>query len=291
MELFGKYLRTVDSWWTSRVIAHSRLPQVAAVIPTLGYIILWSDKFGELLQSSKLNISFSPYRLHFIWWGAILLLIGLLLYWSNCPRSVKRGASAEDYIAVQLALYDDPRLSTILKPRVKAFLDRHTGTDPNEILLGSLTRNRLTRAAGDMLQDPTRADLLRFEWEDDNRSSPFMRRKTALFMIVGTLVFLIPSFEVTLRVLATFLPHTTKLEELTDKSPEFPSPGSYNRENLSHLLSDKRGNPYRCSEILHNNRNILEKKNSANQPITSSILVQLAAATALGCDASKDRWP
>jgi hypothetical protein len=189
----------LDHWVTSRTIAHSRLPQVAATIPTLGYMILWSDRFEEYLTSAKLHISFGTWRLQCIWWGALFLVIGLLIYWMRCPRPVKRAGSAEDYLALQFLLPDNYRLSQF-KRTVEQFVALHNDKQNDEIVLGNLTKQALVKAATSSLSDETKADLLRFEWEQGNEQRALSRRSAATAMFLGTLLFLTPSADVTFRV-------------------------------------------------------------------------------------------
>ena len=193
------FIAQLDGWVTSRWIAHTRLPQVAATIPTLGYLILWSDRFEEFLTSAKLHISFATWRLQLIWWGALFLLIGLLIYWWRCPRPVKRASSAEDYLALQFLLPDNYRLSPF-KKTVEQFVAQNKDKQNEEIVLGSLTKLALDRAANSGISDETKADLLRFEWEWANKQRALSRYSAAMAMILGTLLFLTPSADVTIRV-------------------------------------------------------------------------------------------
>ena len=205
--LLGQYMNQLfsliaqlDCWVTSRTIAHSRLPQVAATISTLGYLILWSDRFDAFLTSSKLHISFATWRLHFIWWGALFLLIGLLIYWWRCPRPVKRAGSAEDYLALQFPLPDNYRLAK-LKETVEKFVAQNQDKENDEIVLGSLTKHVLFKTANSGLCQQTTADLLRFDWEWANKQAALSRRSAAISMILGAFLFLMPSLDVTVRVL------------------------------------------------------------------------------------------
>ena len=68
-------------WSIARSIANSRLPQVSAFIPAIGYALLWSDQFSDWLASKeRLGDSFVSLdaRLQFLWWGALLMTVGWL---------------------------------------------------------------------------------------------------------------------------------------------------------------------------------------------------------------------
>lgn len=192
-------LKKFDTWAASRTIAQSRLPQVAAVIPTFGYLILWSDIFRKVSKSSSLGTDFSAWRLYLIWWGALLLLFGYIFYVAKCPRPIKRAPSAEDYLLLQFNLPDGYRLSR-KKDEVAKFLKQYETEDSNAILIGSLSKHALKRAAIDPLKDQTRADLLRFEWENENIAHPISRRLSLVLMASGAILFLLPSVDVARRV-------------------------------------------------------------------------------------------
>lgn len=192
---------------------------------------------------------------------------------------------------MQFALTDEYRLASILKPRAKKLVDLHPNLPADNILLGSLTKNMVAKATNQGLNDQTRADLLRFEWEEDNRANPWASRITAFFMVAGAFIFLLPSMNVISRVIETELFPQKRVEEMLDKRPEFPVAGRYSRDDLSLLLTDSKGHSNSCSQLLRNNSDAIGRLISRSEPLTSSVLIRFAAATALGCDPSKQRWP
>lgn len=74
----------------------SRLPQLATLIPVLGYAVLWSDQFqGWVMRFTEAfgTRGMNPLdRVQFLYFGAVLMLAGMLAYWALCPAPLRHGS-------------------------------------------------------------------------------------------------------------------------------------------------------------------------------------------------------
>lgn len=199
-------------WSRARTIANSRLPQVTALIPLIGYILLWSDEFSRLLSAQKtLGPSFLPLlvRLQMLWWGGSLMAVGWLVYYCYCPIEVKRSGSAQDYVRDK---FQAPNVADVQRADACAAkqVDGYHPHEESPLILGGVSpttvrrardylRNNMERAFGTPLSTYT---ILLFELEyrviDQSRS--WACCFSSMLMAIGALLFLLPSAEVALRV-------------------------------------------------------------------------------------------
>jgi hypothetical protein len=79
----------------------TRVSQVAASIPIIGYLLLWSERANEFLAP---HIGLKPLltvqgRMLLIYIGAVFLTAAWLLFLARCPKEIRRHPTVEDYVA------------------------------------------------------------------------------------------------------------------------------------------------------------------------------------------------
>jgi len=85
------------------VIAKSPLTKSISLIPIVGYLILWSEGLKEFLTYSealgdKLFLSLDA-RLYLLYSGSWAILVGWLVYAKFCPDELKLNSSYKDYFS------------------------------------------------------------------------------------------------------------------------------------------------------------------------------------------------
>ena len=84
----------------------TRIAQVAATIPLIGYALLWSEEIKKYLQLQSAlggGLWFAPTsRLLLVYFGAILLTLAWAIYGIWCPPMIKRMTDVSDYLLSEL---------------------------------------------------------------------------------------------------------------------------------------------------------------------------------------------
>lgn len=175
----------------------SRLPQFATLIPVLGYAVLWSDQFqGWVMRFDQAfgTGGMSPLdRVQFLYFGAILILIGMLSYWALCPRPLRHGSRRAYLIAVDETA--DPSEGV---KAVDFLRSRWTENEQGHFVVAGFTVH-----AGDVAYMAGRKpavsgtkSLLSAYYEALDRAAPVRSTITVAFLFGGAGVFLVPSVEV-----------------------------------------------------------------------------------------------
>lgn len=202
-------------WSNARGIANSRLPQVSAFIPTIGYAMLWSREFSEWIGSHEklgdgMLIRSLDVRLQLLWWGALLMTAGWMIYLWKCPTLIKRCPEVDDYLLEQFQIRSTKFINQLSAKVADYFKDFHPMetrklfwgcVSPNQIYLAT---QRYPFSGGDAFQ-PEFADsaavILLADYELTNHEKPTIRTVSVVMLAVGALMFLLPSFDVCLRVI------------------------------------------------------------------------------------------
>jgi hypothetical protein len=96
------------SWSMLRGIGSSRLVQVSAIMPFIGYLIIYSDVVRALYCNTWNDLIFQSdaacqsgsgfsIRLHLLYLGFFVLGVGSIIFSMACPRVVKRYVDRSDY--------------------------------------------------------------------------------------------------------------------------------------------------------------------------------------------------
>ena len=207
------------AWSRARVIANSRLPQAATIVPIIGYALIWSDQLQDFAYFKNLQPSLflTPLaRLQLLYWGAIFMSLGWLLYTLQCPKVVRRSNDPEDYVNEQISVRN---LALLERTRIhaKKFLEEHNFHPMNSepIIFESIQPDQLHRSvnylanAGAQSYDPALinhvATLLQLDYHLENVSHPKMCFATLLLLLGGAVIFLTPSGEVFFMVLRNLI--------------------------------------------------------------------------------------
>jgi hypothetical protein len=100
--------RLGPTWANLRVIGNSRPVQIATVFPIVGYFILLSTQFtnlidggiaGPILDGGLLSRLWSL-KLYFVYFGLISLGIGSAVYQVRCPRIIKSFADNSEFVRI-----------------------------------------------------------------------------------------------------------------------------------------------------------------------------------------------
>lgn len=210
----------IVAWSSARAIANSRLPQAATIIPIIGYALIWSDQLQDFayFKSLQPSLFLTPVqRLQCLYWGAIFMSIGWLLYSRHCPKIVRRANEPEDYVNEHMNLRNVALLERTRK-RAAAFLERHNyhPMTSETLIFGSIQPDRLHKAANYMRHpgadvfSPSNTDfiatLLTLNYHLENIDNKLLCLMTLIFLVGGAITFLTPSIEVFFMVLRnTFL--------------------------------------------------------------------------------------
>lgn len=203
-------------WSVARWIAHSRLPQASALIPAIGYALLWSDDFSDLLGSkTRLGESFLSIdgRLQMLWWGAVLMTIGWVIFNSKCPVEIKRAGEPRDYVLEEFSLRNQRRIKYVAA-RVTQLMKRYSKHETDKIIFGLYSPSQVHKAC----QDPSvRSDafgngethptelLLTINYHLIDHRNPGWSKASVIFLITGAVLFLLPSLDVSIRVLSRLI--------------------------------------------------------------------------------------
>lgn len=184
----------------------SRLPQVATLIPVLGYAVLWSDQFqGWVMQFTEAfgARGMSPLdRVQFLYFGAVQMLAGMLAYWALCPVPLRHG-SRRAYLTAVAETADERegvRAVEFLRPRWRENERGHFEIADFTIHAGDIASmaSRRPPATG-------KKTLLSAYYEVLDLAQPVRSTVTGGLLFVGAAVFLVPSVEVFLLALARLL--------------------------------------------------------------------------------------
>ena len=97
-----KYGDRLGTWSQLRTLAKSPIARATALIPVIGYAILWSSHFTEFLQyNESLGPSFwfdTLERLYLIYLGASLTTLGVVIFELRCPKVTKKYADHEEIL-------------------------------------------------------------------------------------------------------------------------------------------------------------------------------------------------
>lgn len=200
-------------WSVARLFATSRLPQVSAFIPAIGYALLWSDEFGKWLAShgtlgDGILIRSIDAKLQLLWWGAVFMSAGWVLFLVRCPPVIQRHASSSEAAIAHLTA---PNLF-LLKAMAATITKRigtYSGDMPTGTIVFGLDKKVIAEACSNVgdqgVYDPARvhqADVvLQIQYELDDHCRPASRTCSLGLLSFGAFLFLCPSADVFLRVL------------------------------------------------------------------------------------------
>jgi hypothetical protein len=177
------------TWSELRSIGNSRLIQVSAVFPIVGYLILFSDEVSNFLsmrhlpslpQSGFLD-SLWQGKLYFVYFGLMLLGLGSLIYQVACPFIIKKHGDYTDYVRV-----DGDALSfrTFEKMGKAASIPYAASRDKS----GSIS-----------------SELMQANYEIESRSKQIARLCVTCLFYTGFAILAVPSLLTAMKVVALLI--------------------------------------------------------------------------------------
>jgi len=204
-------------WSKARLIANSKLPQAAVLIPAVGYALLWGDELDKLAAFTKLNppLWFSPMvRLQLLYFGAIFMTVGWFMYLWQCPKIIRRSAEVDDYVLEELRARDVYRFQKIRRAAENYLSKTNFHSNTNDPLIyGNFSPHGLQRAVGSTganevfskdISASAAASLFAWHYFTIDRSRKNWCYVVLTFLGLGAFIFLLPSVEVFLMVLRKF---------------------------------------------------------------------------------------
>ena len=206
-------------WSVARFIATSRLPQAAAFIPAIGYALIWSDDFSRWIGSKEklgdgILISTLDARLQFLWWGAVFMTMGWLVYLLRCPKVVRRCGEPDDYVYEQLRLQNMANLGSIVQI-VKDHAGNIDQTERRPLIYGQISPQELYRAINSVFAAGIHPfgtngahffeTIYKYHYHLTDNEQNWVRHVAVILLSLGAFLFLVPSADVFLRVLRKLL--------------------------------------------------------------------------------------
>ena len=150
------------------------------------------------------------WKLQFLWWGAILMTVGVAIYFVYCPSEVRQAGDAEVFVRQLFQVPDGDRVKRVREGAVEFMKAHHAHTlensvfgvmSPNQLYLANERLNRQEGNFTHMTVVPAIVTLFNFEFARLNRLRPLARHLSVSLMSVGAVLFVLPSLDVTWRVL------------------------------------------------------------------------------------------
>lgn len=120
------------NWRPVALLMRHRIGQASALIPMIGYLLLWSEWAQETFalqdELSKGQWFSLQTRLLFIYLGAWAVTIAWLIYLLRCPTEIRRTPEKEDFISDQLQTND---LRSFHSMKAELSLCYHEGPERN----------------------------------------------------------------------------------------------------------------------------------------------------------------
>ena len=200
-------------WSTITRLVRSRVAQIAALLPFLGYVVLWSDiaqthllKFSALGSNQLLSVL---ERSMLLYMGSACMLAALLVYWVFCPGVVRQAATRSEFVlrvAQTVDVYQQEHARTYLEPFFK-WLDQTPPPQPRGPFLGGYRALVLhaafrvtaaTNAKSLMSSDTNKGMhvLVGAYYDLRDREGFIWKLIVWALLALGTLLFAIPSLEV-----------------------------------------------------------------------------------------------
>lgn len=173
----------------------SRLPQFATLIPVLGYAMLWSDQFQGWMMRFELAFGargLSPLdRIQFLYFGATLILAGIMTYWSLCPAPLRYG-SRRAYLTATTETADGREAAKA----VRFLATRWHENERGHFDIAGFTIHAAYASEGLRELSARTTPLLSAYYEVLDIAQPVRSTITGALLFGGAGVFLVPSVEV-----------------------------------------------------------------------------------------------
>lgn len=205
-------------WSIISAFMKTRISQVSATIPFVGYALLWSEeikKYLELQVALHGGLWFSTTtRLLLVYFGAIFLALAWAIYGIWCPAVIKRMTDVSDYLLSELQTSNGVEYGRICK--LLALKRRIISAEPRQVewmealvspnLTDEISLKKLDRALQRNSPSQEERSLVLQAWYLSKEGEKFIGQIAAAGCIfLGMVLVTLPSLEVFCAVVARVL--------------------------------------------------------------------------------------
>ena len=194
-------------WSLVALFMRTRIAQVAAVIPLVGYALLWSQKASEYLALQEVlgsGLFGVTWRLLLIYFGAHFLAAAWATYLIWCPPDIKRTPELEAYLSQEMQTHSRSKYD-----RLRGELAKRIVPDPGDPNLRCWERTTTPATLCEVFPAATvmvasknnpnsdqRSTVLEAFFLLSEGSNPVALLAAICFAAVGSLLVTLPSVEV-----------------------------------------------------------------------------------------------
>jgi hypothetical protein len=190
MIALSERVRTIAPHWDAlRAVGNSWLVRASAIMPFIGYLILFNENVAQILGSFHLEPPpsgssgrFSAFvstlhgvRLHFLFFGLFILGLGSTAYQVSCPALIRKYGRATEYIAEERGTF---ALATLRRA----------------------ARDRDILYPANIHEDDEKAIIMRGLYVSEADIKPVSRLFAGIFFVAGLGILAIPSVTTALLV-------------------------------------------------------------------------------------------
>ena len=185
----------IPRWDTLRAIGNSRIVQLSALVPFIGYILLFGESTAHLFHMVGGHVTTGiglwdrllETTVYFLYFGLFAMGIGALAYQMFCPDIVKKYPDAESFILAEKAI---------------------TAESDLEVMVHYAGMDEFIDDAG-IVRTPNDEDgilrVMRGFYRQSAVYSPRRRWITTVFFYIGFLLISVPSVVSAVRIGSDFL--------------------------------------------------------------------------------------
>lgn len=140
-ERIREFFETVPTWATLRTLGQSKFIAATALVPFLGYLLLFNAQLMDLLVvsprivgqlfgmseqvSQEASRGFTITRLQYTYFGLTFIGVASSLFALLCPNEIKKYAGITDYIDGEQRLITEARRGTLVRAVISNYLLNH----------------------------------------------------------------------------------------------------------------------------------------------------------------------
>ena len=179
------------SWASLRSVGNSKIVQLSAIFPFIGYLILFNDEVAKFLSmagldnapTGRLFDNLWRQKLYFLYFGLMFTGVASTVYQVWCPYLVKKHGDWADYVRI-----DGDSLSDAAAESLGTALGRNYAYD-------CMIKN----------SDNVTMDYMREWYSEQSNDKPFARFSVTVFFGAGFFLLAIPSMLSAIKVATSIL--------------------------------------------------------------------------------------
>lgn len=208
------------SWLELRTLGNSKLVQATVLVPVLGYLILFSEWFLELLgDENGFNLLWKVYCLYY---SFTFIALASVLYSFRCPFVFKHYGSLADYVEKEERLYGKYNIGKLLQRIVQTLYRRgiETTEDASEHVKSSLDqlfrihptddetyKVATTKIGREIIDNEKLIEYLSFFYNHHHHLNLKSKNFVIFLYIVGFILLAIPSLAMFIEVVVKTATH------------------------------------------------------------------------------------